>query len=198
MCLCKQLNLRANRAFLGRVQIRSWNVNGLRAVMRKGFSRWLKQTAPDIVGLQEVRARHEQLANELKRLRARDYHVHISAAERKGYSGVGLLSRMAPDRVETALAQEYDVEGRVQIARFGKLTVVNVYVPNGNGKMRDNSRVPFKIAFTRALYDALDDERRRGGRIIVMGDINTSRDRNRTRSARAFCRKSAPSSVVGW
>src|SRR5207248_3706794 len=85
-----------------------------------------------------------------------------------------LISRTAPDSVVTSLGAAYDGEGRVQMARFGKLLVVNVYVPNGNGKMRDNSRVPYKIAFSRALFDALEEERRRGGRIVVMGDINTA------------------------
>jgi exodeoxyribonuclease-3 len=155
------------------MRIRSWNVNGLRAVMTKGFPRWLKATSPDIVGVQEVRAQPEQLDAEMKMLRG--HHVHISAAERKGYSGVGLISRFPPDSVETKLGvAEFDVEGRVQMARFGKLLVVNVYVPNGNGKMRDNSRVPFKLAFSRKLYDILDDEKKRGGRILVMGDINTA------------------------
>ena len=154
------------------MRIRSWNVNGLRAVMQKGFTRWLTRSAPDIVGVQEVRAHPEQLSAELRKLKA--LHVHIAPAVRKGYSGVGLLSLRRPDHVETRLGVEYDAEGRVQIARFGKLTVVNVYVPNGNGKARDNSRVPFKLAFSRALYDALEDEKRRGGRILVMGDINTA------------------------
>lgn len=159
------------------MRVRSWNVNGLRAVMSKGFPQWLKKTAPDIVGVQEVRALPEQLEEELAKLSKLPsaQHVHLSPAERKGYSGVGLFSRHAPEQVETKLGvAELDVEGRVQMARFGKLLVVNVYVPNGNGRMRDNSRVPFKIAFSRRLFELLDEEKRRGGRILVMGDINTA------------------------
>jgi exodeoxyribonuclease III len=158
------------------MRVRSWNVNGLRAVMAKGFPSWLKKSAPDIVGVQEVRAQPEQLEEHLAKLRRTSpWHVHISPAERKGYSGVGLLSRRPPDSVETLLGvPEFDVEGRVQMARFGKLLVVNVYVPNGNGRMRDNSRVPFKIAFSRRLHEILEGEKQRGGRILVMGDINTA------------------------
>jgi exodeoxyribonuclease-3 len=156
------------------MRIRSWNINGLRAIMGKGFPKWLSTSAPDIVGVQEVRAHREQLDAEVKKLEKRGFHVHIAAAEKKGYSGVGLFSRRAPDAVSTTIAREYDVEGRVQMARFGKLLVVNVYVPNGNGKMRDNSRVPYKLAFSRAVFDALEHERKRGGRILVMGDINTA------------------------
>ena len=155
------------------MRIRSWNINGLRAVMTKGFKRWMTTTAPDIVGVQEVRAHPDQLVGELKKLKAP--YVHIVHAERKGYSGVGLVAQRAPDSVVSTLGvAEYDVEGRVQMARFGKLLVVNVYVPNGNGKMRDNSRVPFKLAFKRRLFDLLEEERRNGGRILVMGDINTA------------------------
>lgn len=155
------------------MRIRSWNINGLRAVMTKGFKRWLTATAPDIVGVQEVRAHPEQLTGELKKLKAP--YVHIVHAERKGYSGVGLVAQRAPDSVVSTLGvAEYDAEGRVQMARFGKLLVVNVYVPNGNGKMRDNSRVPFKLAFKRRLFDLLEEEKQKGGRILVMGDINTA------------------------
>lgn len=159
------------------MRVRSWNVNGLRAAMTKGFDRWLMATAPDVVALQEVRAEPAQLEEQLTALRKLPVgrHVHISAAERKGYSGVGVLARIPIDHVQTSLGvSDFDVEGRVQMARFGKLLVVNVYVPNGNGKERDNSRVPFKLAFSRRLFDVLEDERRRGGRILVMGDINTA------------------------
>ncbi len=156
------------------MRIVSWNVNGFRSVMTKGFSRWLKATAPDIVGLQEVRATPAQLGDALAKLKG--YTSHISAAERLGYSGVGVLSRQPPDTVTTTLSvPEYDVEGRVIIARFGKLTVVSVYVPNGNGKARDNSRIPFKLAFQSRLFDLLEPARARGERILVMGDINTAR-----------------------
>jgi exodeoxyribonuclease-3 len=155
------------------MRIRSWNINGMRAVMQKGFKRWLTSTAPDIVGVQEVRAHPAQLVAELNKLKAP--FVHISPAERKGYSGVGLVANRAADSVVTSLGvAAYDVEGRVQMARFGRLLVVNVYVPNGNGKLRDNSRVPFKLAFKRRLFDLLENEKNQGGHILVMGDINTA------------------------
>ena len=155
------------------MRITSWNVNGLRAIMGKGFVRWLNKSAPDVVSLQEVRAQPDQLAGELKRLKG--WHTSISAAERKGYSGVAVLGRRAPDSVETALGEpDMDAEGRALFVRYGKLLVVSTYIPNGNGKLRDNSRIPFKLAFQTKLFDRLEDERKRGGRILVMGDINTA------------------------
>jgi exodeoxyribonuclease-3 len=103
------------------------------------------------------------------------WHVHLSAAERPGYSGVALLTRRAPDSIETDLGEaRFDREGRLQIARFGRLCVANVYFPNGSGRDRDQSRVPYKLDFYRALFDRLSAERRRGRRVLVMGDFNTA------------------------
>jgi exodeoxyribonuclease-3 len=157
----------------GPLRVVSWNVNGLRACERKGFSRWLSRSRAHIVGLQEVRALPEDLAPHL--VRPRGWHVTLSPAERKGYSGVALYSRSAPDEVKTKLGEErFDVEGRLQIARFGRLCVVNGYFPKGSGRDRDNSRVPYKLAFYRALFERVQRLRRSGQRVIVMGDFNTA------------------------
>lgn len=159
-----------------RVRILSWNVNGLRAAQRRGFSTWLARSGAEVVGIQEVRAAESDLpaALEPARLFGR-WHAHYSPAVQKGYSGVGLFSRRAPDELETSLGiPRYDAEGRLQIARFGQLVVANVYFPNGNGKARDNSRVRFKLGFYRALFDALAAHRGAGRRVVVMGDFNTA------------------------
>ena len=154
------------------MRIVSWNVNGLRAVHRKrDFARWLKRSAVDIAGVQEVRARPEELPDEVRA--PRGFTAAFSPASRPGYSGVGLFSRHEPDTVETALGCEaVDCEGRVQIATFGRLTVANVYFPNGNGKDRDLSRIPFKLDFYRRLFDRLEKPLRDGARMLVMGDFN--------------------------
>ena len=155
------------------VRILSWNVNGLRACAKKGFARWLGRSGAEIVGLQEVRATPDQVPDNLRSLKS--WHADFSAAERKGYSGVALYTRRAPDRIDTTLGEaRFDCEGRVQIARFGRLVVANIYFPNGNGKGRDNSRVPFKLDFYRTLFDRLQRLRRGGARILVMGDFNTA------------------------
>ena len=157
------------------MRVISWNINGLRAVMTKGFVEWLNASGADVVGLQETRALPEQVPGELEAITKHGWHVTISPAERKGYSGVAIISKRPPDNVVTSLGNaELDAEGRLQIARFGKLVVVNGYFPNGNGKERDNSRIPFKLDFYRAVFDAVDAERRAGGRILVMGDFNTA------------------------
>jgi exodeoxyribonuclease-3 len=155
------------------VRIVSWNVNGLRACARKGFSRWPGRSGAEIVGLQEVRALPEQLPPNLQA--PRRWHAYFAPAQRLGYSGVGLFSRRAADRVDTSLGEtRFDAEGRVQIAHFGRLVLVNGYFPKGSGTNRDNSRVPYKLDFYRALFERLERTRRSGRRVLVMGDFNTA------------------------
>jgi exodeoxyribonuclease-3 len=154
-------------------RILSWNVNGIRAAAAKGLPDWLARSRAEIVGIQEVRAREEQIPEALRA--PKGLHAAFSAAARKGYSGVGLYSRRRPDRVETELGEaSFDCEGRLQLARFGRLVVANVYFPNGNGRERDNSRVPFKLDFTRAVFERVQRLRRAGRRVLVMGDFNTA------------------------
>ena len=155
------------------MRILSWNVNGLRACERKGFRRWLDRSGGEIVGVQEVRAEREQMP---RRLAApKGWHTDFVSAERKGYSGVGLYARRAPDRIETSLGRPaFDKEGRLQLAHFGRLSLANVYFPNGNGKERDNSRVPYKLRFYRTLFERLEKLRAEGRHVLVMGDFNTA------------------------
>ena len=137
------------------MRVLSWNVNGLRACARKGFDRWLAASGADVVGIQEVRARPDQLDPELAA--PSGWSAQITPAERPGYSGVGLFSRREPEALDIALGDpRFDVEGRVQIARFGPLRVANIYFPNGSGQDRDNGRVPFKLDFYRRLERFLD------------------------------------------
>ena len=155
------------------MRVVSWNVNGFRSVIEKGFRPWLSRSRATIVGLQEVRASEDQVAPLVRGWRG--WHRHVVAAEKPGYSGVGLFSRLAPDEIVTSLgSRDIDAEGRFQLARFGKLIVVNGYFPNGNGPARDNSRVPFKLAFYRKVFDLLEPEKKRGAKILVMGDLNTA------------------------
>ncbi len=154
-------------------RVLAWNVNGLRACAKKGFRDWLGRSGAEIVGIQEVRARREQLPGGVGD--PPRWHSHFVAAKRAGYSGVGLYSRRAPDRIRTGVGRlRFDEEGRFQLARFGRLVLANVYFPNGKGKDRDNSRVPFKLEFYRAVFDRVQCMRKGGYRVLVMGDFNTA------------------------
>ena len=163
----------AAAAHRGAVRIVSWNVNGLRACARKGFLPWLARSRAEVVGIQELRAFAQDLAPGLRA--PRGFHAAFQPAERAGYSGVGLFARREPDRIDTTLGEpRFDREGRLQVADFGRLVLVNVYFPKGSGKKRDNSRVPYKLDFSRALFARLELLRRRGKRLLVMGDFNTA------------------------
>lgn len=153
------------------MRIVCWNVNGMRAIAEKGFGAFLEGCGADVVGVQETRCAPEQVPEALRA--PAGWHTHWVCAAKKGYSGVGLYSRRPLGEVRTSLGVgTMDREGRVQIARIGRLTVVNCYFPNGNGKDRDNSRVPFKLRFTRRVHRVLEEQKRAGEPILVMGDFN--------------------------
>ena len=154
------------------MRVVSWNVNGLRACARKGFLDFLREAEADVIGLQEVRAFADQLPDEVRA--PRGWHAHFSPAARPGYSGVALYAREPLPRVETALGEErFDVEGRLQIAKAGRIAIINAYFPKGSGKDRDNSRVPYKLDFYRRVFDRAQKLRRRQP-VLVIGDYNTA------------------------
>jgi len=155
-----------------KLRIVSWNVNGLRACAKKGFLDVLESSGADVMLLQEVRAFPAQLPGEV---RAPDgWHAVFAPAERAGYSGVGIYSRRVPDRIETQLEEDrFDVEGRFIVAHFGRTALASVYFPKGSGRERDNSRVPYKLDFCRAVFERIERLRRRGP-VFVAGDYNTA------------------------
>lgn len=156
------------------IDVYAWNVNGLRACTRKGFVDWLHECQPDILGVQEIRALREQLPKKVAEPEGFDTHF-FPAQHKKGYSGVGLFSRIEPDAVSRSVDEErFDREGRVQIAEYGELTVYNVYFPNGSGTNRDLSRLPYKLDFYEHLRERLQPRVQDGERILVMGDFNTA------------------------
>ncbi len=170
------------------MRIVSWNVNGLRACARKGFARFLIRSGADVVGVQEVRARPEQLEPRIRS--PRGWHTAFVAAERKGYSGVALYSREKPDAIETSLGEpRFDVEGRFIVARFGRMSMANVYFPKGSGTARDNSRVAYKLEFYRAVFERVQQLRKRGP-VFVMGDFNTAHEEIDLARPRANARSS--------
>ena len=156
------------------MRIVSWNVNGLRACAKKGFTTFLGTSKADVIGVQEVRAMQEQLDTSTRA--PRGWHAYFAAADRPGYSGVALYARAEPDRVETRLGEaRFDGEGRVVIAHFGRMAVGCVYFPKGSGKDRNNSRVPYKLDFYAAMFEKVQVLRRRGP-VFVIGDFNTAHE----------------------
>lgn len=152
------------------LSIWSWNVNGLRAVMNKGFIDILMMEKPDIIGLQETKLQEEQIPVEV--LGLKDYHNYWSCAEKKGYSGVCLLSRPQPLSVKQGFdVPHFDSEGRVIIAEYESFFLFNIYFPNG--KMSD-ARLQYKLAFYDACFEVMEAYRKKGKAVLVTGDYNTA------------------------
>ena len=150
------------------MRIVSWNVNGIRAAIKKGFREQIDAFSADIIGVQETKANTDQAlaaAGEIS-----GYHRYAVAAERPGYSGVMVFSKHEPLKVTSSLnLPHFDKEGRFLALHFENFLLANVYFPNGSGKDGDNSRVPYKLEFYQALFDFLAQHR---GPKLVMGDFN--------------------------
>src|SRR5690554_3130432 len=112
------------------MKIYSWNVNGIRAIKRKGFLEWISEEKPDIIGLQETKIQDEQIPDELRNIEG--YYSYFSFAERKGYSGVALYTRVEPISVQYGIGIErFDSEGRIIVAEYPGFVLLNIYFPNG-------------------------------------------------------------------
>ena len=147
----------------------SWNVNGIRALEKKGFSNWLHSCGADIVMLQETKCSPEQLSDAL--CRPDGFFAEWCAAEKKGYSGVATLSR-TPAVVSRGLGDpRFDREGRVLISTYPAFTLINTYFPSGSSGME---RVGFKLDFYRHFLDIVRGHLARGEHVIIAGDVNTA------------------------
>jgi exodeoxyribonuclease-3 len=147
----------------------SWNVNGVRALEKKGFSTWLQSCGADIVTLQETKCSPEQLSATL--CKPEGFYAEWCAAEKKGYSGVATFSR-APAATSRGLGDaRFDTEGRVLISVFPELTLFNIYFPSGNS---GPARVAFKLDFYRRFLELVRGYIDRGERVVVAGDVNTA------------------------
>ena len=150
------------------MKILSWNVNGIRAAQRKGFLSWLEKEKPDVLCLQEIKARPEQLEPELRE--PRGYHAVHTPAKRPGYSGTAILSRTKPDEVWTGVGDaRFDDEGRVTGARFGKLQVISAYFPNSQ---EAGARLGFKLEFCARFTKLLRRRAEKGEDVVLAGDYN--------------------------
>ncbi|MBN2542644.1 exodeoxyribonuclease III [bacterium] len=152
------------------MRILCWNVNGIRAIYKKGFMDWFLEEKPDILCVQETKANEEQIPEDIKGVEG--YHAYFSVAEKKGYSGVGILSKMQPESIQRGFGiAEFDNEGRILIADFDEFILFNIYFPNG--KM-SRERLKYKLDFYDAFLAYADNLKEKGRNIIVCGDVNTA------------------------
>lgn len=148
----------------------SWNVNGLRAVHKKGFLEWMNAESPDILCLQETKAHIEQLPKEL--VLVKDYESFFSSGERKGYSGVGTYAAISPLRTGRGFGKgKVEPEGRVLMHTFEHFVLFNIYFPNGK---QSPERLAYKMDFYQRFLKYIKRLRKEGKNVIFCGDINTA------------------------
>lgn len=149
-------------------KIVSYNVNGIRAALNKGFAEWLKNEDADIVSIQETKAQPSQIDKPLFEFLG--YNYYWNSAEKKGYSGVGLLSKDKPDSYFFGIGiDKYDTEGRLIRADFGDITLLSVYFPSGTtGDIRQD----FKMQWLDDFFVYIENLKKERPNIIVSGDFN--------------------------
>jgi exodeoxyribonuclease-3 len=150
------------------MRVISINVNGIRAAARKGFYAWLRRQKADVVCLQELKAQVDQLSDRV--FWPPSFNCYYHPAEKKGYSGVGIYARREPDEVIEGLGwADFDAEGRWLEARFGKLSVVSLYLPSGSSS---EHRQQVKFDIMRRMTPLLAGMRASGREYIICGDWN--------------------------
>jgi exodeoxyribonuclease-3 len=152
------------------IDLVSWNVNGLRAVAKKGFGEWFTSASPDILCIQETKAHEEQLPATLRS--PEGYAAYFAYPERKGYSGVATFSREEPEDVARSIpGATVPDEGRVLLSTYPWARLYNIYFPNGK---QSAERLAYKMAFYGDLLRAVCRDVDEGYDVIICGDVNTA------------------------
>ncbi len=152
------------------MKIYSWNVNGIRAVQKKGFIDWVIKEQPDILCLQETKANPGQLSQELVNIES--YRSYWHWADKAGYSGVAIYTRRPPRKVVRHTGVErIDSEGRLIISEHEEFVLFNIYFPNGQ---MSQERLNYKLDFYHNIIEICDQWKKRGHKVIICGDFNTA------------------------
>jgi len=149
-------------------KIVTYNVNGIRSAISKGWIDWLKATDADVVCLQEIKAMPDQI--DPSPIEALGYTLYWYPAQKKGYSGVAIFSRIKPDHVEYGCGiKKYDDEGRVLRVDFGDVSVMSVYMPSGSS---GEERQAFKMVWLTDFQNYIDTLKKKRTNLIICGDYN--------------------------
>lgn len=152
------------------MKIISWNVNGVRAIHKKGFLNWFKKQKADIICIQESKAQTDVIPEELKNIPG--YHFFHSQAKKKGYSGVAVWTKEEPKQVITEFGnKQTDDEGRILRLDFDKFILFNIYFPNGGAS---DIRLKYKLKFYDEFLKYIDKLKKQKKKIIFTGDVNTA------------------------
>ncbi|MBK6913517.1 MAG: exodeoxyribonuclease III [Ignavibacteriales bacterium] len=154
-----------------KLKLLSWNVNGIRAVQKKGFIEWLLKENPDMLCVQETKAHPEQLSEEL--LNINGYKSYFSSSiVKKGYSGVAIYTKEEPINVEHGFGiPKFDDEGRIILAEYKNFMLINIYYPNGKASAE---RLQYKMDFYDAFLDYSNKLVKKGKKLVICGDVNTA------------------------
>lgn len=146
----------------------SYNVNGIRAAEHKGFTTWLKAADPDVIGLQEIKAMDDQFNWDL--VRELGYEVYTYPAEKKGYSGVAVLTKIKPNKVSFGCGVDWiDAEGRIIRADFDDFSFISVYIPSGSS---GDERQALKMQFLEFFGPYIQDLAKTYPNLVISGDYN--------------------------
>jgi exodeoxyribonuclease-3 len=152
------------------MKIYSWNVNGIRAVAKKGFITWLKKEKPEILCIQETKAHPDQLSFDLKTID--NYQVDFASAQKAGYSGTATYTIPKPQKIQIGLNKErFDKEGRAIVSYYDQFILLNIYFPNGKAS---KERLNYKMDFYNYLLEYLKVLKKENKNIIITGDVNTA------------------------
>lgn len=150
------------------MKIASYNVNGIRAALNKGFSEWLQSVGPDVICLQETKAMKEQVDVSLIEAAGYPFHYWFSA-QKKGYSGVAIFCKTEPDHIEYGTGIDYmDFEGRNLRVDFGDISIMSMYLPSASNM----DRLDFKLKYMADFQDYANTLRKTRKNLIVCGDYN--------------------------
>jgi len=149
------------------LNIISYNVNGVRAAINKGFVDWLKRESPDVICLQEIKANKEQV--EISEIENLGYNTFWFSAQKKGYSGVAIFSKQKPNHVEYGSGIDYmDFEGRIIRLDFDKVSIMSLYLPSGTNL----DRLDFKFKFMDDFKDYIYHLNKKIKNLVICGDYN--------------------------
>lgn len=148
----------------------TYNINGIRAAATKGLFNWIKATDADVICFQEVKALKEQIPDILALIEHLGYHHYWFPAEKKGYSGVAVLSKIKPNHIEYGCGEQWiDAEGRILRVDFDDFSMMSLYVPSGSsGDERQNKKYEFMDFF----YDYIKQLKQEIPQLIISGDYN--------------------------
>ncbi len=150
------------------LRIYSYNVNGIRSALNKGLLQWIEKSDADIICLQELKAQESQV--DIASFESLGYSVYLHTAEKKGYSGVAILSRLEPDHIEYGCGNPiYDREGRIIRMDLKDRSIMSVYIPSGSS---GDDRQSFKMKFLDFFYDYIGSLKNMIPRLIISGDFN--------------------------